>query len=322
MATSDERSSQDFGGGIEPASKELPLIDTTEALARLARFREAERQTRGLPSDPKDAPHAVPGEMLSPSEMAKGSYLKGRVPEPSSFANDPLKSAALMQSISANFSRMGGEYHYRDQPGRVAFSDGGERVDTKINDGRIVAAMVDIAEAKGWPALKVTGSKAFKQAAWLEASLRGIEVKGFSPSAADLQQLAVLKGPQIDVKKATPAETGNSIERQERGTAATTKDLAQSFEDAKALMAKKLGDGGRMYSSEVDSGRYTGAVIGETNLHFVQQLSPRSAVAHLKKDFQEAAYKVGDKVAIAYSNGQATLKSAVERITPDKQKGR
>jgi hypothetical protein len=323
----------DLGGTIELAANVPPMIDGAEALARLARFREAERRTKGLPPDPKDAPHGVPGEMLSVSELGKGSYLAGRVPEPSSFAHDPLKSAALMQSISTNFARMGAEYHFRDQPGKVAFTDGGERLDTKINDGRIVAAMVDMAEAKGWPTINVTGSKAFKQAAWLEASVRGIDVKGFSPTTTDLRQLAELKGTHVDSPKASPAVTAtpsNSIERAARSVvvkpptsnALPAKDVEESLTAAKTLLAQTLGEGAKMYSAETDSGRYTGAIIGETNAHFVQQLSPRSAVAHQKHHFADARYSVGDKVAIAYSNGAATLKPNVERATTDKQKGR
>jgi hypothetical protein len=326
MATSDEQLSLNLGGSIgndgDPV-REIPLAEIQAGLARLARFREAERLTRGLPSDPKDAPHAVPGEMLSPPELAKGSYLAGRMPEPSSFANDPLKSSALMQSIAQNFSRMGSEYHYRDQPGKVAFTDGGERLDTKVNDGRVVAAMVDMAEAKGWPALKVTGSKAFKQAAWLEASLRGIEVKGFSPSAADLQQLADLQGTREASNKTVSAGVvpANSIERDEKQVAVDPKDVAKSLEDAKALIAKKLGESAKMYAAEPDSGKYNGAVIGNTAHHVVQQLSPRSAVVHDKRHFT-TAHKDGDKLTIAYSNGRATIKQTAERVSADKAKGR
>jgi putative DNA primase/helicase len=50
--------------------------------------------------------------------------------------------------------------------------------------------MVELAQAKGWARLNVRGTKEFKRAVWLEASLRGLELRGFDPAPVDLQRLA------------------------------------------------------------------------------------------------------------------------------------
>ena len=46
--------------------------------------------------------------------------------------------------------------------------------------------MLDVAKAKGWDSIKISGSQEFKQQMWLEAESRGIATKGYKPSPEDL----------------------------------------------------------------------------------------------------------------------------------------
>lgn len=54
-------------------------------------------------------------------------------------------------------------------------------------DAESVKATVDVAEARGWASMKVAGDEKFRQAVYLEAASRGIEVKGYNPSEAERQ---------------------------------------------------------------------------------------------------------------------------------------
>jgi antirestriction protein ArdC len=89
--------------------------------------------------------------------------------------------------------------------------------------------------------------------------------------------------------------------------------LSQSFGESKELTASKLGDGAKVYIAQLDSGKYSGKIIGETSQHVVQQLSPTSSVAHIKKQLGDSAPAVGSNVAVTYSNGRANIKEIAER---------
>jgi len=45
--------------------------------------------------------------------------------------------------------------------------------------------MVDVAEARNWQGLRVSGSEDFKRMVWLEASVRGVKAIGYEPQLAD-----------------------------------------------------------------------------------------------------------------------------------------
>lgn len=75
----------------------------------------------------------------------------------------------------------------------IAFEDRKDSLNTSRQDDKTIHAMLDLAESKGWTAIKLKGTEEFKQKAWLEASLRGIETKGYQPSERDLAMLEASK---------------------------------------------------------------------------------------------------------------------------------
>lgn len=75
----------------------------------------------------------------------------------------------------------------------IAFEDRKNSLNTSRQDDKTIHAMLDLAESKGWTAIKLKGTEEFKQKAWLEASLRGIATKGYQPSERDLAMLEASK---------------------------------------------------------------------------------------------------------------------------------
>ena len=67
-----------------------------------------------------------------------------------------------------------------------------------------------------------------------------------------------------------------------------------------------------MFAAQTQSGNYRGEIIGETDHHVVQRLSPHSAVAHMKH-LLEPTPRVGDNVGIGYANEQGSVKESRER---------
>ena len=53
--------------------------------------------------------------------------------------------------------------------------------------------MLEVVKAKGWDSIKLSGSKDFRQAMFIEAAAQGIRTSGYNPTAADLQRVEALR---------------------------------------------------------------------------------------------------------------------------------
>ncbi|MGE0099626.1 MAG: LPD7 domain-containing protein [Hydrogenophaga sp.] len=83
------------------------------------------------------------------------------------------------------------EYRYRGDTSRVAFTESTFRLATDTNSPSVARSMVDVAEARNWQSLRVTGNEDFRRMVWLEAAARGVKALGYEPNPADLERLKV-----------------------------------------------------------------------------------------------------------------------------------
>jgi len=81
------------------------------------------------------------------------------------------------------------EYRFRGEPSRVAFTESTFRLATDTNSPSVARSMVDVAEARNWKALRVSGNEDFRRLVWLEASVRGVKTLGYEPHPGDLEVL-------------------------------------------------------------------------------------------------------------------------------------
>lgn len=103
--------------------------------------------------------------------------------------NEEEKERRAMR-LAKKFEIQNNKYLYKDAPHGVAFKDDGKKIVAAIdNDDRSISGMVELAKAKGWDVIKVSGDREFKQKAWLEAKLAGLEVNGYKPNEKDLKAL-------------------------------------------------------------------------------------------------------------------------------------
>jgi len=97
--------------------------------------------------------------------------------------------AQVHREFRTTASLSGVAYHHKGQPEKVAFAERGTRLATNSNDQRVAAGMAALAEARGWKSIKVNGHPDFRREVWMEAQLRGINVRGFTPHEHDLREL-------------------------------------------------------------------------------------------------------------------------------------
>jgi len=81
------------------------------------------------------------------------------------------------------------EYRFRGDTSRVAFTESTFRLATDTNSPSVARSMVDVAEARNWRSLRVSGNEDFRRMVWLEASVRGVKTLGYEPNPADLEVL-------------------------------------------------------------------------------------------------------------------------------------
>jgi hypothetical protein len=85
--------------------------------------------------------------------------------------------------------RTGDRFYHRQTPDRLAFTTRGETFRAEDASVSVATALVELAHARGWSALRVKGSRDFKRLVWEAASRRGLAVEGYVPSLAELARL-------------------------------------------------------------------------------------------------------------------------------------
>jgi hypothetical protein len=93
------------------------------------------------------------------------------------------------ERVRKRYLRAGNQYFLKDAPYQLAFEDLGPYLVTEHNRPDVVASMVDMAQAKSWQRIRVSGHEAFCRETWLQATLLGIRVSGYEPKTADLARL-------------------------------------------------------------------------------------------------------------------------------------
>ncbi len=102
------------------------------------------------------------------------------------------------------------EYRFRGDTSRVAFTESPFRLATETNSPSVARSMVDVAEARDWKALRVSGNEDFKRLVWLEASVRGVKTVGYEPQPGDLELLQRQREARL-VNRIEPARDATDI---------------------------------------------------------------------------------------------------------------
>jgi putative DNA primase/helicase len=91
------------------------------------------------------------------------------------------------QSVRDRFVQDGHRFYFPD--GAPAFKDRGRRLTTTSENTQVVHSLIEIARSRGWTEVSVNGTERFRQEAWQQARLAGLEVRGYRPSEEERAQL-------------------------------------------------------------------------------------------------------------------------------------
>jgi hypothetical protein len=74
------------------------------------------------------------------------------------------------------------------------------------------------------------------------------------------------------------------------------------------MTKKLLGEQARTRMAQTDSGIYRGEIVGETDMHVLQRLSPRTVIAHLKHLLRSIP-DIGSELSITYSRHTTVVRT-------------
>jgi hypothetical protein len=182
------------------------LNDVMRDLRKLASvdFQRASDMWSKYRPDDKDKPPFLDDDELS---EARRRAARGAPKE-----SEPAKEFVPPEHLRKRFLQVDDKYYFRHEDNKLAFRDHGNRIATPHDDAVVALSMIQLAEAKGWQSVNLKGSNEFKREAWLQASLKGMEVKGYSPRDVDIEKLAELQ-KELGPNPKTPA---NVVERTAR----------------------------------------------------------------------------------------------------------
>lgn len=142
--------------------------------------------------------------------------------DPVSPESRPLGEAAYLgepESIARSYyvEQNGSERRYWQDYGRtnLVMRASATTVSSKREDLNTIRAMVDLAAARGWSSLELSGSAVFRREAWIEAQAKGLEAAGHRPSDPDRQEADRRRleraprneqGKDNDARRASPSE--------------------------------------------------------------------------------------------------------------------
>ena len=117
-------------------------------------------------------------------------------------------------SVRDRFTQDGHRFYFAD--GSLAFRDHGRKLTTPSENTEVIHSLVEIARTRGWHEITVGGTERFRQEAWRQGRLAGLEVRGYRPSEAERASVIRSISRQTEASRAempspspsTPAEAG------------------------------------------------------------------------------------------------------------------
>jgi len=288
------RASRTKAAAPEPKHREKPTARkaksaTPENFLRPSTPREIEQSAMDAVLAAAKAPRKLRESPLSPLAQAATEALAPRLG-----TGSPSKpeSDAVPEGVRKRFVQVGAKYYFPD--GTRAFTDRGRRLTTASENTVVVQSLVQIAQARGWSNITVSGTERFRREAWFAASAANLIVRGYKPTLFERESLA------------------KSIERRgEKRSASPEQPVASKAKtDEDRLLVGRLIDYGRAtykhdphesmsYYLKIDTGRGERTVWG----------------VDLERAFREAQTRpqLGDEIGVRRRGHEPVVVNANER---------
>ena len=213
-------------------------------------------------------------------------------------AKPVVPNLEIPADLKKHFMKVGeNNYHFAKNPDSLAFTDRGNKLETKNDSPFVADTMVKIALARGWDEIKVTGSESFKREVWLEAASKGMHVKGYQPTDVDRARLEAITKRQT----LRDHETSNKVEQIKERTHEAPKTRNQLM--AEAFVKEKPAEAVKKYPEL--AGAYAG----------VEAQRRRVQAEHLTGDQTKVALdRINKNAAKSIEKGKIPRVEVVEKV--------
>src|SRR5882762_2195515 len=198
------------------AEEDAPLTGGSDARASnpAAKGKAAERGPLRPPR--KNAAEAPPENAIQASRRRRKPRGAAPVVEPEKAAPGATKPVAptgakdsdpwtVPQSVRDRFAQDGHRFYFPD--GTPAFRDHGRRLSTPSENTQVIRSLIDIAHARGWSEVTLSGTVRFRAETWQQSRLAGLAVRGYQATELEQAQLERV----LARKLARPAATAEAV---------------------------------------------------------------------------------------------------------------
>jgi hypothetical protein len=223
----------------------------------------------------------------------------------------------MPETVSNRYLRINDKYYFQDKT--MAFEDRGNNLKLETENHAAIKDALVIAETRNWQSITVSGSNSFKHQVWREASLKGIEVAGYTPSKIEEAEfskaLALLKAKEIGDN---PKKQGEKLDKNNERVLVMTgqrfvqNDSSGQWETEKVDKAGSIKPGiyNTHLSTAADKTKNNEGVVLHTDNSNVYQLVGKGIVKHNRRDF-DTVPDVGQTKGISYGKlGKAIVAEA------------
>ena len=227
-------------------------------------------------------------------------------------------------SLRKRFLEAGEQFYYRTAPGeptKIAFTDQGKRLVTEHDDPSVIQGMVLRARSKGWTTVWVNGTTEFKTEAWVQATIAGLDVEGYTPRGIDLAR-AEDRRDQRPVRGKTVREPVEPQASHERTTDEHVRKQEQTLSPGQQVavaaleaILKARGDSPTMIAAAIEEAkaRLQGerVVVGTVMDHGLDHYD--HDIQHAKSYFVKVATDRGEREIWGVDLGRAFEQGQVQR---------
>ncbi|CQR32631.1 Putative enzyme (fragment) [Thiomonas arsenitoxydans] len=258
------------------------------------------------------APRASFSKPSQADQADKEDSVLNRTPE-----QESQRKNLLPDYIEKQYFKTGKRYYSsQNNSGQHYFEDRGNRIiaNRAHPAERTAQIAVDIAKAREWKAIEVTGTKEFRREAWMKASLAGMTVTGYEPSERDEAELA-------HKRAASPTETKEQIENavaDKTPEQTAIKQAQEAAEQDKPGERKATPETTRQSSAKTAEAAAEAATIytlstasAQANERRVFDKAEDAMRAFLNTDAKEAPHLVESKEDVARTIGQTSLNNGI-----------
>lgn len=175
---------------VEPQPGQEPEVNSIEL--DLESMLEVSAKGKPAAEVPPETPVSDQSTSESWVSQVRSMFSSKKQSEPEPISNQELKKIITdlnyrtpPEGMEQRYLVSNGQYLSASNASTVIFEDKGKSLSTARTDTQIAQDMLDVAKNKGWDAIKLSGTKEFKQIMYVLAESQGVRTKGYSPTEAD-----------------------------------------------------------------------------------------------------------------------------------------